>query len=75
VNFADGKALPGNFDRYRRLRIDECPAIEVHVVDSKQTRPGGVGEPGVPGVAPALVNAIYAATGRRIRSLPISNQV
>ncbi|MFW2405957.1 MAG: molybdopterin cofactor-binding domain-containing protein [Gammaproteobacteria bacterium] len=74
VTFADGRAVPGNFDRYRRLRIDECPAIEVHLVDSRQKRPGGVGEPGVPGVAPALVNAIHAATGRRIRSLPIGEQ-
>jgi isoquinoline 1-oxidoreductase beta subunit len=71
VAFTNGKALPGNFDRYRRLRIDDCPTIEVHLVDSPQTRPGGVGEPGVPGVAPALVNAIFAATGKRIRSLPI----
>jgi len=71
VTFKDGKALPGNFDSYRRLRINECPTIEVHLVDSLQTRPGGVGEPGVPGVAPALTNAIFAATGRRLRSLPI----
>ena len=71
VDFTDGRAVPGNFDRYRRMRMHECPAIEVHLINSSHPRPGGVGEPGVPGVAPALCNAIYAATGKRIRDLPV----
>ncbi len=66
-----GQVQQGNFDSYRRLKLAECPVIEVYIIDSKQQRPGGIGEPGVPGVAPALTNAIYAATGKRIRSLPI----
>jgi isoquinoline 1-oxidoreductase beta subunit len=52
------------------LRINECPPIEVHIVDSTES-PGGVGELGTPGVAPALMNAIFAATGKRLRSLPL----
>lgn len=72
VRFEKGRAVPGNFDRYRRMRMADCPVIEVHLVDSPQSRPGGVGEPGVPGVAPALCNAIYAATGQRIRALPVA---
>ena len=67
----DGKVVPGNFDRYRRMTLAECPDIRVILVDSEQKRPGGVGEPGVPGAAPALTNAIFAATGQRIRELPI----
>jgi len=71
LDIDDGRVRQGNFDTYRRMRISECPAIEVHLVDSEQKRPGGVGEPGVPGVAPALTNAIFAATGQRIRALPV----
>ena len=72
LDISDGQVQQGNFDSYRRLKLAECPTIDVHIVESEQQRPGGVGEPGVPGVAPALTNAIYAATGQRIRSLPIS---
>ncbi|MEJ2138718.1 MAG: molybdopterin-dependent oxidoreductase [Gammaproteobacteria bacterium] len=71
VDIVDGRAQPGNFDRYRRMRIADCPAIEVHLVASQERRPGGIGEPGLPGVAPALANAIYAATGTRLRTLPV----
>jgi isoquinoline 1-oxidoreductase beta subunit len=68
-----GRVIPGNFDSYRRMQMADCPAMEVHLVESEQKRPGGVGEPGVPGVAAALTNAICAATGERIRQLPVNS--
>jgi isoquinoline 1-oxidoreductase beta subunit len=58
-----------NFDSYEPLRLSEMPAVEVHIVKSNQP-PTGVGEPGVPAIAPAISNAIFAATGKRLRSLP-----
>jgi isoquinoline 1-oxidoreductase beta subunit len=59
-----------NFHDFQVLRINEMPAIEVHIVASTD-KPSGVGEPGVPVIAPALANALAAATGKRVRSLPI----
>jgi isoquinoline 1-oxidoreductase beta subunit len=70
ITIEKGRAQQGNFDRYEMLRIDEMPQIEVHVVRS-EAEPGGVGEAGVPPIAPAVGNAIFAGTGRRVRSLPI----
>jgi isoquinoline 1-oxidoreductase beta subunit len=61
----------GNFHDYPVLRIDEMPAVEVHLVES-EAAPGGAGEPGTPPIAPAVANAVFAATGRRIRSLPVN---
>ena len=58
-----------NFNTYRSVRMFESPVIEVHIVPSTED-PTGVGEPGLPPVAPALGNAIFAATGKRIRTLP-----
>ena len=78
ISFKDGKVVQSNFDDYEVLRIDGAPPkIEVHLVPSKSySAPlGGVGEPGVPPVAPALVNALFVATGKRIRSLPIRGQL
>jgi isoquinoline 1-oxidoreductase beta subunit len=75
VEIIDGLAQPGNFDRYRQMRMADCPAIEVYLIDSKERRPGGIGEPGLPGVAPALTNAIAAATGMRLRALPITRHL
>ena len=70
VTFAGGVPEQTNFDSYPILRIDASPVIDVHVVAS-QERPGGVGEVGDPHIAPAVCNAIFAACGRRIRTLPI----
>jgi CO/xanthine dehydrogenase Mo-binding subunit len=70
VTFKAGRVQETNFHTYRSLRMFECPAIETHLVASTED-PTGVGEPGVPPVAPALCNAIFAATGKRIRSLPV----
>lgn len=74
VTLTEGEVDQGNFDRYRILRIDEMPAVEVHIVSSTEA-PTGVGEPGVPPLAPALANALFAATGKRIDRLPIGNQL
>ena len=68
----DGRVEQSNFLDYPIVRIDEMPVVETHIVPSQED-PGGIGEPGVPPVAPAVVNAIFAATGKRIRQLPISH--
>jgi isoquinoline 1-oxidoreductase subunit beta len=65
-----GRVQQGNFDSYRMLLMAEMPAVEVHIVPSIDA-PGGVGEPGTPPIAPAVCNAIFALTGKRIRKLPI----
>ena len=74
VTLAAGEVEQKNFDRYRPLRIDEMPEIEVHIVQSGEA-PTGVGEPGVPPLAPALVNALADATGKRIYRMPIGEQL
>jgi isoquinoline 1-oxidoreductase beta subunit len=58
-----------NFDEYKMPRISDIPDIEVHIMENDE-RPGGVGEPGLPPLAPALCNAIFDLTGKRIRKLP-----
>jgi CO/xanthine dehydrogenase Mo-binding subunit len=65
-----GRTVERNFDSYRVLRMAEMPHVDVQIVCSTRS-PSGVGEPAVPPTAPAVVNAIYAATGRRVRRLPI----
>ena len=65
-----GKVVQGNFDTYPLVRMPEAPVVEVHIVPSTEVQ-GGTGEPGVPPIAPAVCNAIFAATGKRIRRLPI----
>jgi isoquinoline 1-oxidoreductase beta subunit len=74
VTLAEGEVVERNFDTYQALRIDEMPEIEVHIVPSTEA-PTGVGEPGVPPLAPALSNALFAATGKRVYTLPIGNQL
>jgi isoquinoline 1-oxidoreductase beta subunit len=71
TNFKDGKAVEKNFNTYKMLRIDETPEIEVHIMDNDE-KAGGVGEPGLPPFSPALTNAIFDLTGKRIRKLPFN---
>ncbi|MDB6011387.1 MAG: aldehyde oxidase [Gammaproteobacteria bacterium] len=71
VTLKNGRAQQQNFHEYRVLRLHETPEIEIYLVPSNAA-PGGIGETGVPPVAPAVCNAIFAATGKRLRSLPIS---
>ncbi len=71
ITAKDGAVVEGNYDTYPVVRMSEAPdAIHVHIMESTAP-PGGVGEPGVPPVAPAIVNAYFAATGKRIRDLPL----
>jgi len=71
ITIKDGAAVQGNFDTYRMVRLAEAPRVDVHLVPSGGDVWGGAGEPAVPPVAPAVTNAIFAATGKRIRTLPI----
>lgn len=65
-----GRVMQGNFHDYRMLRLHEAPQIAVHIVETG-AKPSGVGEPGTPPIAPAVANAVFAATGRRLRNLPL----
>jgi isoquinoline 1-oxidoreductase beta subunit len=70
ITLKDGIVEQGNFDSYPVLRINQMPAVEVHIVES-DAPPTGVGEPGTPVVAPAVANALAAATGSRYYRLPL----
>jgi isoquinoline 1-oxidoreductase subunit beta len=74
ITIKDGRVEQSNFTDYRMLRIDQTPPIEVHIVKSSEA-PGGIGEPGTAALAPALTNAIFAATGTRLRRLPVGAQL
>lgn len=71
THFQDGMAVEKNFDKYKMPRMQDIPDIEVHIVENDE-RPGGVGEPGLPPFSPALCNAIFDLTGKRIRKLPFN---
>jgi isoquinoline 1-oxidoreductase beta subunit len=77
ITFKDGKVQQRNYDDFQVIRIDEAPRVtNVYIVPpGPDTPPSGVGEPGLPPFAPALANAIFAATGKRIRVLPIGKQL
>jgi isoquinoline 1-oxidoreductase beta subunit len=71
ITFKDGKVEQGNFHNYTVLRLTEMPHVEVFIVPSTD-KMGGAGEPGTPPIAPAVANAVFAATGKRLRSLPLT---
>ncbi len=73
ITAKDGAVVQSNFHDYELLRIDEMPTVEIHLVENTAP-PAGVGEPGVPPVAPALANALYKVTGKRLRDLPLDGQ-
>jgi isoquinoline 1-oxidoreductase beta subunit len=69
LTFKDGRVQQSNFHDFPVLRLSEMPDVEVHIVSSSE-KPGGIGEPGVPPVAPAVANAVFALTGKRLREMP-----
>ncbi len=73
ITIAKGRVQQSNFNNYRMMRINEAPAIDVHLIRNGEA-PGGIGEPGTSIAAPALANALFAATGVRFRSLPIDRK-
>jgi isoquinoline 1-oxidoreductase beta subunit len=74
ITLKDGRVEQGNFDSYPPMRIDEVPVIETHLVKSAEA-PGGIGETATAAVAPAVTNAIFAITGKRVRTLPIDTEL
>ena len=74
ITLKNGRVEQTNFDDYQMLRIDEAPKIEVEIVKSSEA-PGGIGEPGTSALTPAVLNAVFAATGVRLRKLPIQAQL
>jgi isoquinoline 1-oxidoreductase beta subunit len=73
ITIAKGRVQQSNFNDYRMMRINETPAIEVHLIRNGEA-PGGIGEPGTSIAGPALANALFAATGVRLRSLPVDRR-
>src|SRR5262249_45095712 len=74
ITLKDGRVEQSNFDTYQVLRMNEAPAIEVHIVASYEP-PGGMGECGTSAIVPAVANAIFAATGKRLRKMPVDTIV
>lgn len=74
ITLRNGRVEQANFDSYRMLRMDEAPTVEVYIVQSSEA-PGGMGEPGTSAIVPAVSNAIFAATGKRLRKLPVDTSL
>jgi isoquinoline 1-oxidoreductase beta subunit len=74
ITLKNGRVEQTNFDDYKMLRIDQAPKIEIEIVKSGEP-PGGLGEPGTSALAPAVLNAVYAATGMRFRKYPIKPEL
>jgi isoquinoline 1-oxidoreductase subunit beta len=70
ITLKDGRVEQSNFDSYQMLRINEAPAVEVHILQNTEP-PGGMGEAGTSAIVPAVANAIFAATGKRLRKMPV----
>jgi isoquinoline 1-oxidoreductase beta subunit len=73
ITIDKGRVVEGNFDTYQMLRINAMPEVETHLALTGGDKWGGIGEPSVPTLAPAVCNAIFKITGKRIRSLPLMN--
>jgi isoquinoline 1-oxidoreductase beta subunit len=73
ITIENGRVVEGNFDDYQMLRLDAMPEVETHLALTGGDKWGGIGEPGVPPVAPAVCNAIFKITGKRVRALPLRN--
>lgn len=73
IRIDKGRAVEGNFDDYQMLRINQMPEVETHLALTGGDKWGGIGEPGVPPIAPAVCNAIFKITGKRVRALPLMN--
>ena len=73
INVKDGQIVQSNFDDYKMIRLKETPEINIHLIESKE-KSGGIGEAGTPLIGPAVANAVFAATGKRIRRLPIRKE-
>jgi len=74
ITLKDGAVVQSNFHDYEMLRINETPQMEVKIINGDSDHLGGGGEPGLPPIAPAVCNAIFAATGKRVRELPLMKQ-
>jgi len=74
ITLKDGRVEQSNFDTYQMLRMNEAPTVEVHIVSSKEA-PGGIGEPATSCIVPAVGNAIFSATGKRLRRMPVDPSV
>jgi isoquinoline 1-oxidoreductase beta subunit len=72
ITFKNGAAQQSTYSDFAVARMKDAPAVEVHTVPSDRQEPSGMGEPPVPPIVPAIVNAIFAVTGKRIRKLPIT---
>jgi len=74
ITLKNGRVEQTNFDTYQMLRMNEAPAVDVHIVANSEP-PGGMGEGGTSAIVPAIANAIFAATGKRLRKMPVDPAV